>query len=99
MNDTMTIARRKGNKVRYFDPRTARMGRWQPAPAPAVPIMSANSLNRFTVPELRSHAERYYGLRFKSKDRKETMVQAILSFQRSRQRTVQAIARYNEVNA
>ena len=76
-----TIARRKGSKVRYFDPQTARMGKWVDAPKFRV-FMNAADLNKFTVAQLRDLGQRYYGVHSTTKTRKAQIVDYILEAQR-----------------
>jgi hypothetical protein len=71
----MIVARRKGSRVRYFDPRTARMGKWEPAPRP--PRLTTGFLSRRTVAELRSMAGPL-GIKTTTKSRKADIIRALL---------------------
>lgn len=78
-----TVARRKGGRIRYFDPVTARMSGWMEDPFAEIRKADARNHRRtmlegMTVPDLRALGLEALKVRFPSKMRKGQIVQYFL---------------------
>ena len=81
---TMDIVRRRGSKVRFFDPRTARMSGWvtlsepKPKPAEFLPGIPADvpDYGRMRKPELQALASAR-GIQFNSKTTNAALIEAL----------------------